>query len=105
MSNADKQTSQLCLENTVCPSARSPYPLNPLSIPIVPIGGKLRGSMGRLQELPVSLVLGVCVPADGHHVHSWLRRCLCKDHVGTAVHGVLHPGRFGKTPSTTTGFS
>lgn len=40
-------------------------------------GGKLRGSLGKLPKFPTSDVLGVCVPAHGHHVHSGLWRCLC----------------------------
>lgn len=52
--------------------------------------------MGEFPEFPVTFLLGMCVLADGDDVHSGLRGCLCKNHIGTAVYGLLHPGWFGK---------
>lgn len=68
-----------------------------LLCPVSVSGGKLRGSMGKLPELPVAFLLGMCLLADGDDVHSGLWGCLCKNHTGAPVHGLLHPRRFGKT--------
>lgn len=64
--------------------------------PVSFTGGKLRGSMGKLPELPITLLLGMCLLADGDDVHSGLWGCLCKNHTRAPVHGLLHPRRFGK---------
>lgn len=40
-------------------------------------GGELGGSLGKLSEFPGSLLLGMCLPAHGDHVHRWLWRRVC----------------------------
>lgn len=62
-------------------------------------GGKLRGSMGKLPEFPSTFLLGMCLLTHGYYVHCGLWRCLCKNHPGPPVYGLLHPWRFGKNPS------
>lgn len=59
-------------------------------------GGKLRGSLGKLPEFPVTFLLGMCLFADGYYVYSRLRGCLCKNHLGATIYGLLHPWWFGK---------
>lgn len=63
------------------------------------LGGKLRGSLGKLPEFPVTVVLGMCLLTHGHHVHCGLRGRLCKNNPWAPFHGLLHPGWFGKKRS------
>lgn len=60
------------------------------------LGGELRGSLGKLPELPVTFLLGMRLFTDGYHVYSRLRGRLCKNNLGPPVYGVLHPWWFGK---------
>lgn len=70
--------------------------INFASSPIDLLGGKLRGSLGKLPEFSVPFLLGMCLLADGDDVYSGLRGCLCKNHLGAPVYGLLHPWWFGK---------
>lgn len=60
------------------------------------LGGKLRGSLGKLPKFPVTFLLGMCLLTDGYHVHCGLWRRVCQNYPGTTFHGVLHPRWFGK---------
>lgn len=63
------------------------------------LGGKLRGSLGKLPKFPSTFLLGMCLLTHGYYVHCGLWRRVCKNHPGTTFHGLLHPWWFGKNPS------